>query len=430
MAMHRRHFLLGATASALAGALLLRPSDEGAPHDTYFSKLNDLLRTRGPGRPVLLIDAERLERNCKRLAESIGPDQHLRIVAKSLPSPMLIAHVLKHTGATRVMSFHQPFLNALARELPELDVLVGKPMPVRAAETFYRKLDPVSRFAPVQQLKWLIDSHERLLQYQKLARSLGTTIAVSIEVDVGLHRGGLQQAQELDALLNTIADDAPHLQFSGFMGYDAHIGKIPALLESPGASLAKANAVYRSFIERAKARFPELVHERLVYNGAGSPTFRLHRQHSPLNDVSVGSALLKPSDFERPLLADFEPAAFIATPVLKALDGLHLPGPAGLGESWALWDPNRRRTFFVYGGRWLANYASPAGLRDNELYGKSSNQSIVNASRRVNLQVDDYVFLRPTQSESVLLQFGDLALVRNGEIEHYWPVLTPEHENV
>jgi D-serine deaminase-like pyridoxal phosphate-dependent protein len=84
----------------------------------------------------------------------------------------------------------------------------------------------------------------------------------------------------------------------------------------------------------------------------------------------------------------------------------------------------------VYGGRWLANYASPAGLRDNSLYGVSSNQSIANGSRRTHLRVDDHVFLRPTQSEAVLLQFGDLAIVRGGEIEHYWPVLTPDHEHV
>ena len=118
----------------------------------------------------------------------------------------------------------------------------------------------------------------------------------------------------------------------------------------------------------------------LTLNGAGSPTFRLHDEGSPLNEVAVGSALLKPADFDLELLAAFEPAAFIATPVLKVLDGLHLPGPSWLGEAWALWDRNRRRTFFIYGGKWMAGFASPAGLADNALYGSSSNQSIVNAS--------------------------------------------------
>ena len=48
-------------------------------------------------------------------------------------------------------------------------------------------------------------------------------------------------------------------------------------------------------------------------------------------------------------------------------------------------------------------------------------------SSRVTLAVDDYVFFRPTQSEKVLLEFGDLLAVRTSdrgdEIEARWPVL-------
>ncbi len=161
----------------------------------------------------------------------------------------------------------------------------------------------------------------------------------------------------------------------------------------------------------------------LTLNGAGSPTYRLHGADSPLTEVAVGSALLKPTDFDLDLLADFEPAAFIATPVLKAIDGLHLPGPDWAGRAWAAWDPNRRRSFFIYGGKWMARCASPAGLADNALYGSSSNQALLNASAAVDLAVDDHVFLRPTQSEAVLLQFGELLAVRGARIEARWPVL-------
>lgn len=432
--MKRRNLLIGAAALVAAGGFLLRPGDRGAPHDPYFRTLNDLLRRQGPGRPVLVIDLDRLERNCARLKQTVTDNgKHLRIVAKSLPSVELVRHVLAQTGTTRVMSFHQPFLNALAAQLPAAgvpapDLLLGKPMPVRAVETFYRRLDAGKGFDPSRQLQWLVDTPERLQQYLQLARSLGTTMRVNIEVDVGLHRGGLGAPEQLDALLATIAADPAHLAFSGFMGYDAHVGKIPSILESRATSLAKADAVYRSFVARAHAVQPQLAAGALTLNGAGSPTFRLHGKDSPLNEVSVGSALVKPSDFDLDLLADFEPAAYIATPVLKAMDGLRLPGSDALGKAWALWDTNRRRTFFIYGGKWMAHFVSPPGIADNTLYGSSSNQAIANASASVHLAVDDYVFLRPTQSEAVLLQFGDLALVRGGQIEAWWPVLAPAHE--
>ena len=47
---------------------------------------------------------------------------------------------------------------------------------------------------------------------------------------------------------------------------------------------------------------------------------------------------------------------------------------------------------------------------------------MLNGSQSVALEVDDYVFYRPTQSESVMLEFGDLALVRGGQIVDFWPV--------
>jgi D-serine deaminase-like pyridoxal phosphate-dependent protein len=37
--------------------------------------------------------------------------------------------------------------------------------------------------------------------------------------------------------------------------------------------------------------------------------------------------------------------------------------------------------------------------------------------------VDDFLFLRPVQSEAVLLQFGDLVAIRGERIEQRWPVL-------
>jgi D-serine deaminase-like pyridoxal phosphate-dependent protein len=38
------------------------------------------------------------------------------------------------------------------------------------------------------------------------------------------------------------------------------------------------------------------------------------------------------------------------------------------------------------------------------------------------LAVGDHAFLRPTQSERVLLQFGDLFVVQGGELVDRWSV--------
>jgi D-serine deaminase-like pyridoxal phosphate-dependent protein len=133
---------------------------------------------------------------------------------------------------------------------------------------------------------------------------------------------------------------------------------------------------------------------------------------------------VKPTDFDLPTLQSFEPAAYIATPVLKRLSGIELPGLESIRNVAPRWNPNWQQTYFMYGGKWSARVESPAGLRGNGLYGTSSNQEIINGSRLTQLDVDDHIFLRPNQSEAIFLEFGDLLAVRSGEIVARWPVLT------
>ena len=65
----------------------------------------------------------------------------------------------------------------------------------------------------------------------------------------------------------------------------------------------------------------------------------------------------------------------------------------------------------------------PAGIQANPVYGVSTNQMMFNGSTDTALNVDDQLFLRPTQSEFVLLQFGDLAVWKEGQIRDWWPPL-------
>lgn len=427
--MKRRTFVIGAVGVAAAAAWL-KPGDRGEQYSEYFRGLNSALRAQRIGRPVLLVDRERLAANCALLNERIAPGKTYRIVAKSLPSLPLIEEVMRLTGTRKVMTFHQPFTNELAQKLPDCDILLGKPMPVDAAELFYAAHPADSAFDPSTQLQWLVDSMPRLQQYLALAQKLERKLLINLELDVGLHRGGLATLDELDLCLSLVRDNPEHLAFAGFMGYDAHVGKLPSIIESREESLRKSQDVYRSFVARLKEQFPALYHDKLTFNGAGSPTIFLHDETSPLNDLSAGSCLVKPTDFDLDVLADFQPAAFIATPIIKKLPGLNMPGPLPLGDLWAIWDVNRRVTLFVYGGNWLAKPESPAGLQRNSLYGVSSNQMMYNGSPSQQLRQDDFIFLRPTQSEAVLLQFGDLAALAADGSMQWWAPLEQGHDTL
>jgi D-serine deaminase-like pyridoxal phosphate-dependent protein len=56
----------------------------------------------------------------------------------------------------------------------------------------------------------------------------------------------------------------------------------------------------------------------------------------------------------------------------------------------------------------------PAGAKPNPLYGRSSNQELINLSQSTEIAVDDFVFLRPNQSEAVISQFEQVWLYHDG----------------
>ena len=162
--------------------------------------------------------------------------------------------------------------------------------------------------------------------------------------------------------------------------------------------------------------------ERATRNAAGSPTYRLYKDTSIANEISVGSALVKPVDFDTDLLQPFLPASFIATPVIKSLDKTLLPGIEFTSGFARFFNPNLDKTVFIYGGHWLAEPVDPPGLSYNGTFGRSSNQEMLNGGKKTDIAPDDFVFLRPTQSEAVFLQFGDIAVYEDGEIVDTWPV--------
>ncbi|MCW8832359.1 MAG: alanine racemase, partial [Colwellia sp.] len=227
--MNRRQFILAGVAVGVAGALSLKPSDNGAPYNEYFNVLNNSLKEGGDFIPSMLVDLDLLDNNIAVLKAQLNPAVDYRIVAKSLPSPSLLGYIMEKANTNKLMVFHQPFLNHIAREYPNVDVLMGKPMPVKAAEIFYQSHDNPDSFKAELQLQWLIDSEARLSQYLALAKALQVRMQVNIEIDVGLHRGGLQEAAELDSLLKLIQENPQYLSFSGFMGYDPHVVKIPSI---------------------------------------------------------------------------------------------------------------------------------------------------------------------------------------------------------
>jgi D-serine deaminase-like pyridoxal phosphate-dependent protein len=414
-----RRILLAAGVAA-TGLAVTRPRAAKGGHSSYFADINAALRREGIDRPVLIIDLDRLDRNIDRLSASArqGRGRRLRISVKSVPAAGLVDYIARRSGADAGMVFHRTFIQAMARLRPADDLLLGKPMPVATLARVYD--DRPGSLSPDHPVQWLIDGDARLAQYLDFARTRGLCLNVSLEIDVGLHRGGYASPDALAGTLRTIEQHPDALRLAGLMGYDGQLLGLPGFLCAAEAERVKRR--YDGFVQGLRQLSPQAGQASLTFNGAGSPSFRFHEDGSPLTDISVGSALVKPGHYDLPILADFEPAAFIATPILKRQPNAGIPTLEWLGRLMTLWDPNTGDMTFAYGGNWLAEPESPAGISRAGLY-TSSNQEGYYLAPGVILGVDDFLFLRPTQSEAVLQQFGDLLGIRQGRIEQRWPVI-------
>jgi D-serine deaminase-like pyridoxal phosphate-dependent protein len=394
-----------------------------SPHHTandtdWFERTGRALDRAGVGEPTWVIDLDRLDQNVDALRRIMPPGVALRLVQKSLPSMALLRSLMPRLGCDRLMVFHRPWLTLYAQHMPDIDLLLGKPMPVAAARHYYAEVQASPKHPGPH---WLVDTPQRLQQYLALAQSLGRRLRLCIEIDVGLHRGGAPTPPALDALLDLIAQHPSHLHWTGLMGYDAHAAKAP-WWSTPAREVQRSQQRYQAFIDHARTHHAALCHEGLIFNGAGSPTIALHTQAPGLNELAAGSALLKPTDFDVPSLQAFCPAVLLAAPVLKASNQLEVPYVTPLSRWLGRHLSQRAQSICLYGGRYMARPVWPPGLRDLPLVGGSSNQQLMTLPASPALQADDWTYWRPTQSEQVLLQHGDLLGMRGDEIVARFPV--------
>lgn len=377
----------------------------------YFKQMSGALRAAGLHQPCLVVDLERLDANIAAVHQRWPKSAALRLVDKSLPCLPLMQRIITAFATDLVMSFHPPITRAVLAEFPRAAIVYGKPMPVELARRTMLNLSP----ADAERIVWLVDSDARLVAYAELAQALGRDISLCFEVDVGLHRGGFSDPDALASALARLAGLA-RLRCCGVMAYEAHIGHIPKLFGGPEKARQKSLALFQRFAARLAQD------QRDILNLGGSTTALLYDGASGANEISMGSAFVKPTDFDVPSLEALAPALFIATPVLKVVD-VQLPGldtRSRLAQRLGLLP---RKGCYIYGGKWMARPVSPAGLRLNATIGSSTNQQFYALPDDSDAKVDDYAFLRPTQSEFVMQQFGPMQVYSGGQITEVWPVL-------
>jgi D-serine deaminase-like pyridoxal phosphate-dependent protein len=406
---------------------LNRNANTKSEDDRYFSRLSSALSANSYAQPTLLLDRAVLDKNIEQLQRVLASGFDYRLVVKSLPCVELIKYVLTKTKSQRLMCFHLPFLKTMVDAFPDSDILLGKPMTNLGLDSTLLWLKQTG--TENHSIQWLVDSEERLQNYAEIAQKHALKIKINLEIDIGLGRGGFKNLKQFERALHSIKG-SEYLCFSGLMGYEAHASKMPAILGGPESAVKQAQTDYAAFKTLALQHFND---ENLCFNSAGSTTithYKTATQHRPnncaANELALGSALMKPTDFDLPSLCDFEPALYIAAPILKVINEPSLPGPALLSIVSSALGVLPQKAICLYGGNWLAQPAYPQGLERLKIFGHSSNQEMYALPETSPLQADDWVYFRPTQSEALMLQFGDITVIDSSDSFSHWPSLSKD----
>ena len=387
----------------------------GADSLPDFARWTRALQDHGQCLPCLVLDRERFLANLALARSRVQSGTGVRVVAKSLAALPLLDLAVQELGALGVMTFSAAMLHSLLQARPELDHLMGKPLPVGAAA---QVLEQQANAA--QRVIWLVDTPRRAQQFGDLARARGIRLRVAIELDIGLHRGGIAPA-DLAALVTQI-QQMPELLLQGVMGYEPHLAKLPALLHR-GAK-ARAERALRAAADLLQQRGVTGLGSAPLVNTGGSLTFDGYGPAQGVSEVSLGSVLVKPQDFVTPATQGFQPALFIATPILKYHANNPLPGLDGVNPLLA-W--RRRATLAIYGGYWKGSPVFPRGYGYSGVFGRSSNQEVWSGPQLAASPVDQFAYLHPSQSEAVIPEFGEILVLSEGRITQTWPALSQLH---
>jgi D-serine deaminase-like pyridoxal phosphate-dependent protein len=190
--------------------------------------------------PAIVIDAEILRRNLKRMADyTRAHGLNLRPHTKTHKS-LTIGRMQRELGAIG-LTVAKPGEAKVMAEVSD-DVLMAYPAvdPARATQ--------IAELARRIKITVALDSTTAADVISDAASAAGTTVGVLVDIDAGLHRTGVQGPQAALALAQHVARK-PGVKLAGLMFYPGHVGGTPAdqlpMLAGIDAMLGETVALWR-----------------------------------------------------------------------------------------------------------------------------------------------------------------------------------------
>jgi D-serine deaminase-like pyridoxal phosphate-dependent protein len=254
--------------------------------------------------PALLLDAQALEGNIRRMAEFFrGRSCQLRPHFKNHKCTRIARRQLDAGSAVGITCAKLGEAEVLADAGAE-DILIANQVVGR------RKLNRLVNVACRTHLRVAVDHMDQATAISEAADAAGVTVGVLVEVDIGMGRCGLPPGEPALQLARAITK-LPGIRFDGIQAYEGHLVSVPDADERFRRTRDAMQQALdtRRRIEKAGIPAP-------IVSGGSSSTYKVTGTLDGMNEIQAGTYVTMDCSY-RQLAPEFEQALSVLARVIS-----------------------------------------------------------------------------------------------------------------
>ena len=340
--------------------------------------------------PALLVDLDALDHNAGLMAQrSTDAGIAWRPHVKACKSPAMAQRLIA-AGAVGVTCAKSAEALAMAHGGVS-DILIANE--VVGAD----KIERLIEVAKLATLCVAVDDADNVREIAAAADAAGVQIDLLVDIDVNLHRCGVDP--EVAPGLCALIADLPAVRLRGLMGYEGHV------MGLPDEEKERETAASAAIIARAADLCRADGHEFDVLSGGGSGNYRYVLEQGVLTELQAGGAALMDLTYEAMGVDGHRRALSLLCQVVSATHPDRAAGDAG-------WKATGRHTG-------MPLVAQPLGWK---CVGLSAEHTHLARNGGESLSIGDRVELVPHYSDSTVLLHRTLHAHRDGVVEDGWAI--------
>ena len=257
--------------------------------------------------PAIVLDAATVQRNIERLAAYA--DEHDLSVR-----PHTKTHKSRHVAALQLAAGAGGLTVAKVGEA-EIMAQVGSDILLAYPAVDAHRTSRVAQLAAHQTMRVAVDSKAAAVALSEAAGHARSTIGILVDLDVGMHRTGVQSPQDALRLAQYI-DRAPGLRLDGIMCYPGHIGE-------PLAEQEPALRQVSSLLAATLDQWADHGLQARIVSGGSTPTAFLSHLIEELTEIRPGTYVFNDMNTVRGGFCTLEDCAarIVSTVVSTAVPG-------------------------------------------------------------------------------------------------------------